>query len=179
MSARSLRRRDLLKGASAGLALAAWPLRGFSEAAPAPRLEPDRATREALGSSPLVYISPLRSDGSESRCHGEVWFFEDAGDVVIGTDPGRWKGRAVAAGLDRARIWVGDFGRVTRAGERFREAPTFVAKASLDPDPATFGRLLARFATKYADEWGKWGPRFERSYADGSRVLIRYRPVAP
>ena len=184
MSVSGITRRGLIGAAGAGLAWAVLPFtagadegaRGVSESGSG--FSPSEGARRALASSPLVYVSPLRSDGRESRCHGEVWFFEDAGDVVIGTGRDRWKGRAVAAGLDRARVWVGDFGPVSRAGDRYRAAPTFLTRASLDTDPATFERLLARFASKYADEWGKWGPRFEKSYADGSRILIRYAPIA-
>ena len=43
---------------------------------------------------------------------------------------------------------------------------------------ATWSRLMAAFSKRYAEEWGKWGPRFERGRADGSRVLIRYTPIA-
>ena len=35
---------------------------------------------------------------------------------------------------------------------------------------------LAAFGAKYPDEWDKWEPRFRKGLADGSRVLIRYRP---
>jgi len=44
----------------------------------------------ALASSPLVYISPLRSDGEESRCHGEVWYAWLDDSVVINTATDRW-----------------------------------------------------------------------------------------
>ena len=40
------------------------------------------------------------------------------------------------------------------------------------------GRALEAFGAKYADEWGSWGPRFRDGLADGSRVLLRYRPLA-
>ena len=136
------------------------------------------AAQSALAKSSLVYVSPLHPDGSESRCHGEVWFFVDDGDVVLGTDQKRWKARAVQKGWDRARIWVGDFGPVGKAGSLYRDAPQFDALASIDADPATFAKLMQSFGEKYKDGWGKWGPRFQKSYDDGTRVLIRYRPVS-
>jgi hypothetical protein len=137
------------------------------------------ATRVELEKSPLVYVSPLRSAGEESRCHGEVWYFVDGEDVVIVTGAERWKARALDKGLDRARVWVGDLGRGRFKGERFREGPTFLARGSLEKDPTVFERLLAAFGRRYAEEWGKWESRFREGYAEGSRVVIRYRPIAP
>jgi hypothetical protein len=86
-----------------------------------------------------------------------------------------WKARAIEAGRDRARVWVGDFGPYAKAPEKLQSAPHFVARASIDKDRATFDRLLAAYAVKYPDEWAKWKPRFESSYADGTRVVIRYK----
>jgi hypothetical protein len=134
----------------------------------------DAALAKALGESKLVYISPLHANKSESRCHGEVWFFVDAGDVVIVTAKDRWKARALETGRDRARLWVGEHGRGRFAGDGYRQAPSFVAKARLDTDDATFARLLTAFSTRYPEEWAKWKPRFEQGRADGSRVIIRY-----
>jgi hypothetical protein len=36
--------------------------------------------------------------------------------------------------------------------------------------------LLALYDQKYPDEIGKWREPMRQGYADGSRVLIRYRP---
>ena len=77
-------------------------------------LVPARRARAALSEdakkllpvSPFVYVSPLRADGSESTCHGEVWYAWLDGKVVLITARDRWKARAVARGLDRARIAV-------------------------------------------------------------------------
>jgi len=134
------------------------------------------ATRAALEKSPLIYLSPLRSDGTESQCHGEVWYVRDGGELLVVTDSNRWKALAVRRGLDRARIWVGDFGRWKKSDGRFETGPTFLAKARLDADESVIGAALAAFGAKYPDEWGKWEPRFRKGLADGSRVLIRYRP---
>jgi len=134
------------------------------------------ATRNALETSPLVYVSPLLAGGAESSCHGEVWFFVDEGSVVIVTAADGWKAKAVRQGRGEARLWVGDFGPVGRAGDRYRKAPNFVADAEIISDRATFDRLLESFAKRYPDGWGKWKPRFEKGFADGSRVMIRYSP---
>jgi hypothetical protein len=135
---------------------------------------------QALQTSGLVYVSPLRSDGSESTCHGEVWFGWIDGAVVINTSKQTWKARALERGLDRARIWVGDHGRWKRLlgrNQAFRQAPSFEARAERLKDEATLERLLAIYDRKYPDEIGKWRDRMRDGHADGSRILIRYTPV--
>ncbi len=134
------------------------------------------AARSAARASPLIYVSPLTRDGSESRCHGEVWFAMDGDDLLVVTDPSRWRAAAIAKGLDQARIWVGDYGVWKRAEGRFRRAPSFIAMASLESDGGAQARALAEFGKKYSDEWAKWGPRFEKGLASGKRVMIRYHP---
>jgi hypothetical protein len=168
ISAELTRRELLVAGACALGAATLWSRRVFAA--------DDPAWLAAAKISPLVYVSPLLKDGKESRCHGEVWFFVDGGDVVLATATDTWKARALAVGRTGARIWVGDFGPYAAAKAKLASAPNFVATASLDKDRAVFARLLAAYAVKYADEWGKWKPRFESSYADGSRVVIRYSP---
>lgn len=169
-----LSRRELLRGATILLAAAALP---FPRALAAEGHSLPGITVEALDQSPLVYVSPFKSDGSESRCHGEVWFFHDRGDVLLATSKETWKARAVEQGLDRARIWVADFGPIGRAGEKYRSAPTFEASARFDSDREAFERLMTAFAGKYSEGWDKWEPRFRRGYKDGSRRVIRYTPV--
>ncbi|MFI5314641.1 MAG: hypothetical protein ACHQ6T_02990 [Myxococcota bacterium] len=168
-------RRALLQGGA--LALAAVALLPRRLRADAPKFALDQAAQDALAKGQLVYVSPLKSDGRESRCHAEVWYFFDRGAVVIATATSGWKARALKGGRDKARLWVGDFGPYSRAGEKLRGAPTFLASAALDAEPATFERLLASYGTRYPDEWAKWKPRFESSHADGSRCVIRYTPI--
>ena len=170
-----MHRREFLLGAGALLAAAALaPRRARADEA----FELPAATREELERSPYVYVSPLHSDGKESRCHAEVWFFFYEGDVVLVTGRERWKARAMLRGWDRARIWVGDYGRVRSDGEGFRKGPSFLARARQENDPAVFEALLQAFGKKYPEEWGKWEPRFRKGVGDGSRVLIRYEPQA-
>jgi hypothetical protein len=162
-------RRGFLAGAAAGAAALWLPRRAFGdEAAPGAALE------AALAASPLVYVSPLRKDGSESTCHGEVWFVAEGGDVLVVTAADRWKAKALAGGRSRARLWVGDFGVWTRADGKWRSAPGFDATASFEKDAAARERALQAFGKKYPAEWDKWGPRFRAGLADGTRVLIRY-----
>ncbi|MCH2184964.1 hypothetical protein MK280_03745 [Myxococcota bacterium] len=171
-----LTRREWMVGTLSLLSAAVLPLR--SSPTWASEYVLPEVAEEAMRTSPLIYVSPLRSNGQESRCHGEVWFFEDQGDAVIFTARDRWKATAVRDGLDRARVWVGDVGPVGRSGGRFRQEPSFKASASLDTSSETFRRLMAAFAKRYPDEWGKWGPRFQKGWDQGTRVMIRYRPIA-
>ena len=161
------RREVLLAGLGAALLPGVAPRRALA----VPTLE------SALPGSEFVYISPLRSDGRESVCHGEVWYGWLDGSVVIITSTGSWKARALERGLDRARVWVGNHGRwkgLIFRNEAFRVAPHFEARATRVRDAALLERLLALFETKYPDEIADWRDRMRGGYADGSRILIRY-----
>jgi hypothetical protein len=133
-----------------------------------------------LESSPFVYISPLRSDGSESTCHGEVWYGWIDGAVVINTAPTTWKSRALAKGRDRARIWVGDHGRVKQvigSSDAFRSAPHFDARGeSVKQDTQLLDRLLALYEKKYPREIASWRDKMRSGYQSGERLLLRYTP---
>ena len=162
-------------GASLGFLL--WPFTRVARAEKSSPLSP--AALRALSESPYVYVSPLRSDGQESRCHGEVWFGWIDGAVVVNTGSDRWKARSVRRGLDRARIWVGDFGRwqgLLGKNEDFRRGPSFEARAEFVEDVRVLDRLLAQYEEKYPAEIGEWRDPMRKGFADGSRVLIRYRP---
>ena len=139
------------------------------------------ATEQALAQSEFVYVSPLRSDAAESRCHGEVWYAWLDGAVVLNTEAKTWKARALGRGLDRARIWVGDYGRAVGVlgGERdaFRAGPHFDARAERSMDSDLLDRLLARFEEKYPKEIGRWRDPMREGFASGERFLIRYLPV--
>ena len=166
-------RRSLLRGAVLAAGTLALPvLPGVASA-----YEHSQAARDAIANSPLVYVSPLRGDGSESRCHGEVWFVADGLDLLVVTGAERWKAEAIRKKLDRARLWVGDFGVWKRAGDSFKQAPSFVTRASIDSSPTVHTRALASFGSKYPDGWDEWEPRFRNGLKDGSRVLIRYAPT--
>ncbi len=45
-------------------------------------------------------------------------------------------------------------------------------------DPALYEKLCATFAAKYPDGWPKYERSFRAGLRDGSRVLMRYRPIA-
>jgi hypothetical protein len=158
-------------GAGALVALA-WPARSRA-ALPADAIA-------LLERSGFVYVSPLKSDGAESRCHGEVWYGWLDGRVVLITSSTSWKARALARGLARTRIWVGDHGRVGRvlgSGDAYRKAPTFEATATLSKDAALLDHLMATYRRKYPNEIASWEPRMRSGFASGERVLIAYTPA--
>ena len=155
-----------------------WPFAGAARAEKSPQLSAD--ARQALAESPYVYISPLRTDGGESSCHGEVWFGWIDGAVVVNTGSTTWKATSLQRGLDRARVWVGDFGRWKGAlgtNEKFRGGPSFDARAELVEDVGVLDRLLTQYDTKYPAEIGKWRDKMRDGFSDGSRVVIAYRPI--
>jgi len=61
--------------------------------------------------------------------------------------------------------------------DEFRQAPAFEARAAIVKDGALLERVLASFERKYPEEIGRWRDRMRAGYADGSRVLVGYRPV--
>lgn len=153
--------------AGAGLVL---PLRAFAWDQPT-------ALAKAIEESPLVYVSPLLANGDESKCHGEVWFVAEEGEMLVVTNPERWRAAAIGQGLGTARMWVGDFGLWKKSKGRYRQAPGCVATARLEPDPKAHERALKLFGEKYTSVWDSWGPRFKGGLASGERVLIRYTPT--
>jgi len=135
----------------------------------------------AIETSKLIYITPIKSDGKESSCHAEVWFYADDEGLFVVTKEERWRFQAVKRGLDRARIWVGDYGVWKSSHGAFRSAPTFLARGEhVSNDAGAVERTLKAMAAKYANEdWSTYGPRFKQGLADGSRVLLRYSPILP
>ncbi|MFM7118874.1 MAG: hypothetical protein ACKOZX_01240 [Gammaproteobacteria bacterium] len=169
------RRRALLalSGIGSGMlgAALAWPRLGQAAASPAEGLA------ERLSASDLIYLSPLKTNGTESRCQAEVWFVAEGTDVWVVTATDAWRARAVRAGLARARLWIGDLGVWTRTDGRYRELPSVDAEGALVTDAALQNHVLALFGAKYPVSWVLWGPRFRNGLADGSRVLLRYQPM--
>ncbi len=136
--------------------------------------------KQATTESSTIYISPLRSDGTESKCHAEIWFVPHDGDLLVVTPSDAWRSRAVKKGLDKARIWVGTFGNWKRSGGKYKSAPTFLAKASIVPQgDVAIAKCLANMGEKYATTgWETYGTPFRKGTKDGSRVVIRYSPTS-
>jgi hypothetical protein len=166
-----IRRRTLLTFSGAALAACAAPFR-LAAASIAD------ATAKALATSNVIYITPLKKGDVESTCHAEVWFVFDSGAIYVVTSSKAWRARAVGLGLNQARMWVGEFGTWKGAKEAYRKAPELNATASLIDDAGSKARVLDVFGKKYHAEWSDWGPKFKNGLADGSRVMLRYTPIA-
>jgi hypothetical protein len=128
---------------------------------------------DAADTSRLIYLTPIRRNGGESRCQSEIWFVRRDASFYVVTAEDAWRARAVRQGLNQARIWVGDVG-VWSDDARYKTLPMVTATASAVTDGVTREEILEVFGGKYADEWGTWGPRWRRGLADGSRVMLRY-----
>lgn len=129
----------------------------------------------AADTSELIYVTPIRSDGVESRCQAEVWFARDGLSLYVVTAHDAWRAEAVRQGLLRARIWVGNVGVWSRSDGAYRDLPAVDGTASLETDPLRHASVLALMGRKYTQEWSTWGPRFRDGLADGSRVMLRYQ----
>jgi hypothetical protein len=128
--------------------------------------------------SPLIYITPIKTNGEESACQAEVWYLGDGDNMYVVTDATTWRAKAVGQGLASARIWVGDVGVWKSANGKYKDLPQVDASASFETDAAEHVRVLELFGLKYSAEWGKWGPRFSNGLADGSRVMLKYSAAA-
>lgn len=130
---------------------------------PAPgALAPD--IQKALESSPFVYISSTRKDGSLSQ-PAEIWFMYHDGAVYVGTRPNSWRVRRIKAGRPEAKIAVGKV-----------DGPSFTATGSLPNEPAIQELLLKEYARKYPQGWETHEQSFRQGFKDGSRVLVKYVP---
>ncbi len=128
-----------------------------------------------LDKSALIYLTPLLSKGQESTCKGEVWFVHDNNEIFVVTQADAWRAEAVRRGHSRASIWIGEFGPWKKAKDNYRSAPHLTLEGRLEDKASVHEEVLAIYAKKYADEWGSWGPRFNKGLADGSRVMLRYK----
>jgi len=164
-----LTRRWVLSAGTGMLAMAGLPRSAFAADA--------SGLRGAMDDSALIYLTPLRRDGSESRCQSEVWFVHYDADLYVVTAHDAWRARAIASGLTRARIWVGDVGRWSDSDGSYRRLPQIEALASQVQDAQAQDAVLDAMGDKYRLEWLVWGPRFRKGLADGSRVMLCYQPV--
>lgn len=166
----SINRRQAL-GGTAAVILAGFSTSRITLAANSPAVA-------FLDKSALIYLSPLLSNGKESTCHAEIWFVHHNAEIFVVTQADAWRAEAVRRGLTRASIWIGEFGPWKKAKDNYRSAPHLNLEGSLATEAKVHEEVLATYAKKYADEWGSWGPRFQKGLADGSRVMLRYRVTA-
>ena len=146
-------------------------LTGTAHAAPAAK-PPSAAA--ALAQTDLIYLTPMRSNGKESRCQAEVWFVHEGTRIWVVTDARTWRARAIASNLRSARIWVGDVGPWSKSQRRYRGLPNVMAHGQRVTGKEQHELALKRFGSKYSGEWLLWGPRFRSGLASGARVLLQY-----
>ncbi len=133
--------------------------------------------QESISASDLIYITPIRSDGRESRCQAEIWFVPDGPDMYVVTAYDAWRAEAVKKGLTQARIWVGDVGNWGRSKGKYKSLPQIEATASGITATETQEKILKGYGKKYPASWLVYESRFRNGLADGSRVMLRYRPT--
>ena len=159
---------------TAAAALTVGGLLPLSRAAMAATATQRTALDAALQSSDLVYLTPLHKNGKESRCHAEVWFVQKSGVVYVVTANNAWRAKALGRGLQRAQLWVGDFGNWKSAGDRFRTAPGFMATGTRITDQKEIASVLDLYSNKYRIQWLLWSSKFHNGLRDGTRVMLRY-----
>jgi len=133
--------------------------------------------KNAINSSSLIYLTPIQSNGKESRCQAEVWYVYDKVDMYVCTSMKSWRAQAAAQGLDRARIWVGDLGAWKNTDGGYKALPQVDAQVSVVFDETLVQKALGLFGEKYPVEWVVYESRFRTGLVDGSRVMLRYRPL--
>ena len=131
-----------------------------------------RDAKQALASSGLVYLSPVKSNGELSNCQAEVWFVMIGKDAYVVTDSDSWRATAPGKGLTRTRFWVGDLG-VWKSAD-YTNLPSVMMDASIETDNAKQELALEQFGLKYRGPWSSWESRFRNGLADGSRTMLRY-----
>ena len=159
----SVSRRRFAQLTGAAAALPVLGSRAFAEGWP-----------EGVQTSDLIYLTPLKSNGGESRCQGEVWFQAHQNALYVVTAAGAWRAEAVRRGLARTRVWVGDVGTWSDSDGAYRELPQLELTGSLVIEPGVQAAVLDKMGDKYSMSWLVWGPRFRDGLADGSRVMLRY-----
>ena len=138
--------------------------------------EEDTATTEIpeeLLTSKLIYLTPIKSDGEESKCQGEVWFVYLDSTIYVTTATDAWRAEAIRKDLKQTRIWIGEYGQWTRAKEKYKEAPELMLEGSIFDDKEKIPEILDAFNDKYPGE-GQYPRVFKDEIEDEKRVVLKY-----
>jgi hypothetical protein len=149
--------------AAAALVIAAALVLAAAAAPPAAALNPD--LEKALDASTYVYVATERKGGAFGT-PAEIWFLYHQGAVWVASPTTTWRVKRLRAGRPKARIAVGTSG-----------GPSFTATGAIVADRAVYDLMFETFARKYPERWPGYEQRFRQGLADGTRVLIRYRPL--
>jgi hypothetical protein len=119
----------------------------------------------ALRDAKYVYVQSERKTGDWSK-PSEIWFHHEDGKVYVATRPTSWRVRRIGWKRTKARVAVGK-----------PDGPSFVARGDLvKGDRALEDRLMADYAKKYPEGWGKFEQAFRDGFKSGDRVVVRYTP---
>ena len=89
-----------------------------------------------------------------------------------------WRARAARKGLNRARVWIGNLGVWKSTKGKYRELPSVETQVTVIDNKDEQARVLKLFGQKYTLQWLVWGRRFRAGLDDGSRTMLRYRPIS-
>ena len=131
--------------------------------------------QQAISTSDLIYLTPIRTDGSESSCQAEVWFVAQGQDLYVVSSTASWRIKAVKQGLNKARIWVGDLGQWRGTDGKYKSLPGFDGMGAEVTETTKQQQILDLFGAKYPVSWLVYGPRFKDGLADGSRTMVRFQ----
>ncbi len=154
-----MQRRRFLSAGGAAAVLALMPFRSHAS-----------DVKLALTNSDLVYLTPIKADGSLSSCQAEVWYIMLGPDVYICTASSSWRAKAAGSGINNTKLWIGDLGGWH--SEDYKSLPSINAVSHVESDETNINRVLAQFGRKYSAQWSTWGPRFKNGLADGSRKFF-------
>ena len=141
-----------------------WLLVGLLLASPSRAADLPKDVQDSLAAVTYVYISSTRKDGNLSR-PAEIWFLWHKGSVYVASAPTSWRAKRIRWGRPDAKIWVGK-----------PDGPSFLATGAIVNEPDVLPVLFKTFAQKYSERWSSYEENFRKGLADGSRVLIRYKP---
>jgi hypothetical protein len=141
-----------------------WLLIGLLFVPPSFAADLPKDVQDSLASVTYVYISSTRKDGNLSR-PAEIWFLWHKGSVYVASAPTSWRAKRIRWGRPDAKIWVGK-----------PDGPSFLATGAIVNEPDVLPVLFKTFAQKYSERWSSYEESFRKGLADGSRVLIRYKP---
>lgn len=127
---------------------------------------------EELETAKLIYLTPIKTDGEESKCQGEVWFVYLDSRLYVTTATDAWRAEAIRKDLKDARIWIGDYGVWTRAEEKYKEGPELMLEGSIFDDEDKLPEILEAFTEKYGT--GRYPRVFKEEIEEEKRVVLEY-----
>ncbi|MYD46094.1 MAG: hypothetical protein F4W92_07060 [Gammaproteobacteria bacterium] len=127
---------------------------------------------EELKTAKLIYLTPIKTDGEESKCQGEVWYVYLDSKIYVTTATDAWRAEAIRKDLPDARIWIGDYGVWTSAKEKYKEGPELMIEGAIFDDEDKLPEILKAFTDKYGT--GRYPRVFKEEIEEEKRVVLEY-----